>query len=55
MFSGFVISCEDIARLYAFHLTVSDVGNRYSEEVVGLIDTGSDASIVSQRLIEKLH
>lgn len=55
MSKGFVFSYDYVANLYAFYLTVSDISNQYSKEVIGLVDTGSDVSLISQNIIRELH
>lgn len=55
MSKGFGFSYNYIANLYAFYLTVSDISNQYSIEVIGLVDTGSDVSLISQNVIRELH
>ncbi len=55
MNNGFTITYNGIASIYYFEAVIYNESNEKSKRVIAILDTGSDTSLVSKKLINELE
>lgn len=55
MNNGFTINYNSIESIYYFEVVVYNESNGKSKKVIAILDTGSDTSLVSEKLINEIE